>query len=173
MTSVSGPGNCYLKWWFLLSDLYEKIRSGSRGRVQGVRTPPPRDYLRFSNTTGILHKKAMWFIGGEVEQETSAPPPEKKSWIRFWKSLPVRCSDSTRVWILSQLVESLDFFWVLLPVSSCLLAAAIFFFKYCIYTPVCRYETHEDYSSISYLVSGITPWIDASILHRFHSCTSN
>ena len=42
-----------------------------------MRTPPPRDYLRFSNTTGILHKKAMWFIGGEVEQETSAPPPEK------------------------------------------------------------------------------------------------
>ena len=23
----------------------------------------------------------MWFIGVEVEQETSAPPPEKKSWI--------------------------------------------------------------------------------------------
>ena len=24
----------------------------------------------------------MWFIGVEVEQETSAPPPKKKSWIR-------------------------------------------------------------------------------------------
>ena len=34
---------------------------GSRGRVQGVRTK----------------KKTMWFIGVEVEQETSAPPPEK------------------------------------------------------------------------------------------------
>ena len=33
-------------------------RGGSRGRVQGVRTPPPpRDDLRFSYTTGILQKK--------------------------------------------------------------------------------------------------------------------
>ena len=32
----------------------------------------------FSNTTGILQqKKTMWFIGVEVEQETSAPPPKK------------------------------------------------------------------------------------------------
>ena len=53
-------------------------RGGSRGRVQGVRTPPPpRDDLRFSNTTGILQKETMWFIGVEVEQETSAPPPKK------------------------------------------------------------------------------------------------
>ena len=53
-------------------------RGGSRGRVQGVCTPPPRDDLRFSNTTGILQKKkTMWFIGVEVEQETSAPPPKK------------------------------------------------------------------------------------------------
>ena len=34
--------------------------------------------VRFSNTTGILQKKkTMWFIGVEVEQETSAPPPGK------------------------------------------------------------------------------------------------
>ena len=34
---------------------------------------PIRDDLRFSNTTGILQKtKTMWFIGVEVEQETSA-----------------------------------------------------------------------------------------------------
>ena len=40
--------------------------------------PPSRDDLRFSNTTGILpKKKTMWFIGVEVEQETSAPPPKK------------------------------------------------------------------------------------------------
>ena len=32
------------------------VRGGSRGRVQGVRTPP-RDDLRFLNTTGILQKK--------------------------------------------------------------------------------------------------------------------
>ena len=36
-------------------------------------TSPPRDDLRFSNTTGILQKKTMWFIGVEVEQETGAP----------------------------------------------------------------------------------------------------
>ena len=45
-----------------------------------MRTPPPphpRDDLRFSNTAGILQKKTMWFIGVEVEQETSAPPPKK------------------------------------------------------------------------------------------------
>ena len=33
--------------------------------------------MQFSDTTGILQKKTMWFIGVEVEQETSAPPPEK------------------------------------------------------------------------------------------------
>ena len=44
---------------------------------------PPRDDLRFSNTIGILQKKkTMGFIGVEAEQETSAPPPKKKSWIR-------------------------------------------------------------------------------------------
>ena len=49
------------------------LRGGSRGRVH-----PRRDYLRFSNTTGIAKKKkTMWFIGVEVEQETSAPPPKK------------------------------------------------------------------------------------------------
>ena len=44
-----------------------------------MRTPPPhpRDDLQFSNTTGIPQKKNIWFIGVEVEQETSAPPPKK------------------------------------------------------------------------------------------------
>ena len=43
-----------------------------------MRTPPPQDDLRFSNTTGILqNKKTTWLIGVEVEQETSAPPPKK------------------------------------------------------------------------------------------------
>ena len=45
----------------------------SKGRVQGVRTSPPPG---FSNTTGILQKN-LWFIGVEVEQETSALPPKK------------------------------------------------------------------------------------------------
>ena len=49
------------------------------GGCRGCAPPPnPRDDLRFSNTTGILQtKKTMLFIGVEVEQETSAPPPKK------------------------------------------------------------------------------------------------
>ena len=55
-------------------------RGGSRGRVQGVRIPPPE------MTCGFLiqlvfckkkKKKTMWLIGVELEQETSAPPPKK------------------------------------------------------------------------------------------------
>ena len=63
----------------LLLLLLRSIRGGSRGRVQGVCTPPPtRDDLWFSNTTGILQKKkTFWFIGVEVERETSAPPLKK------------------------------------------------------------------------------------------------
>ena len=43
-----------------------------------MRTPPPPEM-----TCGFLiqlvfcQKKTMWFIGVEVEQETSAPPPKK------------------------------------------------------------------------------------------------
>ena len=48
------------------------------GGCRGCAPPPPRDDLRFSNTTGIVQiKKTMWFIGVEVEQETIAPPPKK------------------------------------------------------------------------------------------------
>ena len=39
-------------------------RGGSRGRVEGVRTPPWDD-LQLSNTTGILQKK-VWFIGVQL-----------------------------------------------------------------------------------------------------------
>ena len=40
--------------------------------------PPPHPRSPgFSKTTGILQKKTMWFVGVEVEQETSAPPPKK------------------------------------------------------------------------------------------------
>ena len=51
--------------------VFIRDKGGSRGRVQGVRTPPP-------NTTGILPKKKLWFTGVELEQETSAPRPKKK-----------------------------------------------------------------------------------------------
>ena len=50
-----------------------KIPGGSRGRVQGVRTPPPfRDDLRFSNTTGILPKKNFvvdWWCRSRARDE--------------------------------------------------------------------------------------------------------
>ena len=44
----------------------------SRGRVQGVHTPPPGFLIQL-----VFCKKTMWFIGVEVEQETSALPPKK------------------------------------------------------------------------------------------------
>ena len=47
------------------------------GGCRGCAPLPPRDDLWFCNTTGILKKKTMWFIGVEVERETSAPPPKK------------------------------------------------------------------------------------------------
>ena len=45
----------------------------------GAHPPPPRDDLRFSNTTGIVQKKlcGLWVIGVEAEKETSSPPPQK------------------------------------------------------------------------------------------------
>ena len=55
-------------------------RGGSRGRVQGVRTLPPEMTCGFLIQLVFCEKKkkkTMWFIGVEVEQETSAPPPKK------------------------------------------------------------------------------------------------
>ena len=62
-------------------------RGGTRGRVQGVRTPPPPRPNEMTCGFQIQlvfcqKKKLCGFIGVEVEQETSAPPPKKKSWIR-------------------------------------------------------------------------------------------
>ena len=47
------------------------------GRVQGVRPPPPEMTCGFLIQLVFSEKKKMWFIGAEVEQETSAPPPKK------------------------------------------------------------------------------------------------
>ena len=54
-------------------------RGGSRGRVQGVRTPPSEMNRGFLIQLVFCKKKkkTLWFIGVEVEQETSAPPPKK------------------------------------------------------------------------------------------------
>ena len=66
-----------------------------------MRTPPPRDDLRFSNTTGILQKKkkTICFIGVEVEQETTAPPPQKNT-----GSAPGHAVKSFN-WTLRQIIE--------------------------------------------------------------------
>ena len=69
ISTLLGPlpsSKSYVKFRFF--DQYVQVlirfKGGSRERV--------------SNTTGILpKKKTMWFIGVEVEQETSAPPPKK------------------------------------------------------------------------------------------------
>ena len=49
------------------------------GGCKGCAPPPPhpRDDLRFSKQLVFCKKKTMWFIGVDVEQETSAPPPKK------------------------------------------------------------------------------------------------
>jgi len=55
-------------------------RGGSRERVQGVCTPhPPPHEMTCSFLIQLVFckKKTMWFIGVEVKQETSAPPPKK------------------------------------------------------------------------------------------------
>ena len=60
-------------WQIKASNSGADLGGGFRGCA-----PTPLDDLRFSNTTGILpKKKTMWFIGVEVEQETSAPTPKK------------------------------------------------------------------------------------------------
>ena len=53
------------------------VRGGSRGRVQGVHTPPKMTCGVLIQLVFCKKKKAMWIIGVEVEQETSAPPPKK------------------------------------------------------------------------------------------------
>ena len=55
----------------------EYHRGGSRGRVQGVRTPPEMTSSFLIQLVFCEKKITMWFIGVEVEQETSAPPPKK------------------------------------------------------------------------------------------------
>ena len=54
-------------------------RGGSRGKGAGG-APPPTPEMTCSFLIQVVFcekKKTMWFIGVEVEQETSAPPPKK------------------------------------------------------------------------------------------------
>ena len=68
-------------WWWAVQQLdwhrSKKGRGGSRGRVQGC--APPRMTCGFLIQLVFCKKRktSMWFIGVEVEQETSAPYPKK------------------------------------------------------------------------------------------------
>ena len=61
--------------------LFEKVvinfsncRGGSRGRVQGVRTPPPEMTCGFLIQLVFCKKKTRWFIGVEVEPQRRVHP---------------------------------------------------------------------------------------------------
>ena len=69
----------------LFQNLRTFYRGGSWGRVQGVPLPPEMT-CSFLIQLVFCKKKTMWFIGVEVEQETSAPPPKKNP-----GSAPVLC----------------------------------------------------------------------------------
>ena len=53
------------------------FRGGSRGRAQGVHTHPEMTSGFLIQLVFCQKKTTMWFIGVEVEQDTSAPPPKK------------------------------------------------------------------------------------------------
>ena len=53
----------------------------------GAHPPPPKMTCGFLIRLVFCKKKTMWFIGVEVERETSAPPPKKNP-----GSAPVRVS---------------------------------------------------------------------------------
>ena len=71
--------NSSYKKIYLKPDLNQDSGADLGEGCRGCAPPPPEMTCGFSNTTGILQKKkkAMWFIGVEVEQEKSAPPPKK------------------------------------------------------------------------------------------------
>ena len=67
----------YLRVWLVVLSVSEQGQI--QGEGAGGATPPPPEM-----TCGFLiqlvfckKRKTMWFIGVEVEQETSAPPPKK------------------------------------------------------------------------------------------------
>ena len=47
------------------------------GGCRGYALPPPEMTWGFLIQLVFCKKKTLWFIGVEVEQETSAPPPKK------------------------------------------------------------------------------------------------
>ena len=47
------------------------------GGCKGCAPPSPEMTCGFLNNWYSAKKKTMWFIGVDVEQETSAPPPKR------------------------------------------------------------------------------------------------
>ena len=71
----------FIKFW--LAECQGQILGEGAG---GAHPPPPEMTCGFLiQLVSCKKKKTMWFIGVEVEQKTSAPPP-KKSWIRPCKT---------------------------------------------------------------------------------------
>ena len=61
------------------ADLGEGCRGCAPNHPPTPPLPPPRMTCGFLIQLVFCKKKTMWFIGVEVEQETSAPPPTKNS----------------------------------------------------------------------------------------------
>ena len=85
-----------------------RTRGGSRGRVQGVCTLP-WDYLRFSNTTGILQKNYVGYWCWSRARDECTPPkknpgsaPENCLWQWLTFRLPVRYSTLESKWVVSR-----------------------------------------------------------------------
>ena len=72
------------------TDAFSEFKDVLQGRILGEGAggapPPPEMTCSFLIQLVFCKKKTMWFIGVEVEQETSAPPPKKNP-----GSAPVLC----------------------------------------------------------------------------------
>ena len=60
----------------LIGSSYTSAGADLGGGCRGC-APPPEMTCGFLIQLVFCEKKTMWFIGVEVEQETSAPPPKK------------------------------------------------------------------------------------------------
>ena len=107
---------------------YLLIRGGSRGRVQGVHTPPWDD-LRLSDTTGILQKKSGLLVS-VTPFLSGAPPSEKNPWsapvnsiFKVTISVTLQYSAWRAIWLLNSSVKihslSQSHVWTLVVCLNC------------------------------------------------------
>ena len=81
--------------------------------LTGVRTPPHRDDLRFSNTTGILPKKLCGLLVLK-QSKRRVHPLLKKSWIRPWNFDITKGQGTGKFYSLQQIFfisRSFDYYW--------------------------------------------------------------